>query len=677
MAAPPFPLWPSRTPQGDALPRPGPRWGMYPERADHATARPGGHLPLAGLPLWLPASWRLKLCQPWLRQVRLSSHALASNAAPPDAQLQHCRQALRRQGFTPTTLCTALAHVLQATEQTLGLRLHDTQLLAATLMLDQQLVEMATGEGKTLAMAAAAAVAAMAGVPVHVITANDYLAERDAQSLSAFFQALGVSVGHINPAQSPEQRRQVYAQDVVYAAAKELAFDYLRDGLSGAQASASPPLLRGLNLALIDEADSILLDEASVPLIISATSQAGAAQQAHRRAVWWQALQLARRLGTEGVTSASGSADFVVDPSRHSASLTPAGDQRLAGPAEALGGIWRRPRLRRELLGLALTALHALKRDQHYLIRDGKVELLDTLTGRIAVGRVWSQGLHTLIELKEGCTPSAPTETLAQITFQRFFKRYWRLGGLSGTLVEARQELRSLYGVDVVRVPERLPSRRRQGPTLVFKTAEQRWQAATQRIQELQSQGRPVLVGTDSVTDSEQLSRHLSEAGIAHTVLNARHDGAEAHIVAQAGQSGRVTVATRMAGRGTDITLDEAARKAGGLHVIHCQRNESRRMDRQLVGRCARQGQAGSTEAWICSGISGDPSPPSEPKLTRCIQPAIARHSPHSAWCWWHLRLPQWMEERRQAALRQQLTEQDRQWAQQHQLAQQSRGPSA
>jgi preprotein translocase subunit SecA len=620
-------------------------------------------LPLPHLPHWLPAPWRLAACQPWLNQVR-------HQAQDTTMGLAQCRQNLRRHGFTASTLSTALAHVLRATEQTLGLHLHDTQLLAATLMLDQQLVEMATGEGKTLAMAAAAAVAALAGVPVHVITANDYLAERDAQSLSALFAALGVSVAHIAPAHTPEQRRLAYAQDIVYATAKEVAFDYLRDGLSARQ--GTPPLLRGLSLALIDEADSILLDEASVPLIISATTRHGAAQQAHRRAVWWQALHLARRLGHSGDDD-----DFVVDPSRQSVSLTSAGDQRIAGPAEALGGLWRRPRLRRELIGLALTALHALQRDQHYLVRDGKVELLDTLTGRIAVGRVWSQGLHTLIELKEGCTTSAPTETLAQITFQRFFKRYWRLGGLSGTLVEARAELQSLYGVQVVRVPERLPSQRQQGPTLVFKTAEQRWQAVAERAAELRAQGRPVLIGTDSVSDSEQLSQRLAQAGIEHAVLNARHDQDEARIIGQAGQTGRVTVATRMAGRGTDITLDSTALAAGGLHVIHCQRNESRRMDRQLAGRCGRQGQAGSTETWICTAISDDSPPPTAPKLTRCIQSAVMDRSPRSPWCWWHLRVPQWLEERRQAALRRQLAEQDRQWAQQHRLAQQSRGPSA
>jgi len=666
----PAPTWPSTTPRADALARPGPRWGAYPERPDHAAPRRRGTLPVPHLPFWLPASWRLAACQPWLRQVRQQAQA----ASPSPAQdLALCRQNLRRHGITPATLSAALAQVLRATEQTLGLRLHDTQLLAAALMLDQQLVEMATGEGKTLAMATAAAVAALAGVPVHLITANDYLAERDAQSLSALFHALGVSVAHIAPEHTPEQRRHIYTHDVVYATAKEVAFDHLRDSLAARQ--ATPPLLRGLSLALIDEADSILLDEASVPLIISATTQHGAAQQAHRRAVWWQALHLARKLGQGGHAGDDG--DFVVDPGRQSASLTLAGDQRIAGPAEALGGLWRRPRLRRELIGLALTALHALHRDQHYLVREGKVELLDTLTGRVAVGRVWSQGLHTLIELKEGCATSAPTETLAQITFQRFFRRYWRLGGLSGTLVEARAELQSLYGVQVVRVPERLPSQRQQGPTLVFGTAEQRWQAVAERAAELRAQGRPVLIGTDSVSDSEHLSAHLTQAGIAHAVLNARHDRDEARIIGQAGQAGRVPGATRLAGRGTGIPLDPTALAARPLHVIHCQRNESRRMDRQLAGRSGRQGQAGSTETWICAAISVDPHPPSAPKLTRCIQSAVMRHSPRSLWCWWHLRVPQWMEERRQAALRRQLSEQDRQWAQQHHLAQQGRGPSA
>lgn len=652
------PTWPR--PSHVALARPGPRWGAYPERPDHAEPRRSGTLPLRGLPAALPAAWRLALCRPWLQRVRQ-----ASEHSAPD--LNACRQALRREGLTPDTVATALAHVLRAVHATLGLRLHDTQLLAATLMLDQQLVEMATGEGKTLAMATAAAVAALAGIPVHLVTANDYLAERDAQHLAPLFQALGISVASIAPAMTADQRRPIYAHDVVYATAKEVAFDYLRDGLSTPGGAA--PLLRGLSLALIDEADSILLDEASVPLVISVTQQGQAAQHAHRRAVWWQALHLAKRLRVGD--------DFTIDTGRHNATLTPKGEQHTAGPAEALGGAWRRPRLRHDLLNLALTALHALHRDQHYLVRDDKVELLDALTGRVAVGRVWSQGLQALIELKEGCTPSAPTETLAQITFQRFFKRYWRLGGLSGTLLEARAELRSLYDVAVMRVPERLPSQRQRWPTLVFATPEARWQAVAERVMELRAQGRPTLIGTDSVHDSEQLSKHLEAAGIAHTVLNARKDRNEADIVAQAGLTGQVTVATRMAGRGTDIGLDPHALAAGGLHVIHCQRNGSKRMDRQLVGRAARQGQPGSTEAWICASISADPPPLSEPKLTRCIQSAVVHRFQLSPWCLWHLRLPQWVEEHRQAALRRQLLERDRQWAQQFRLARQSRGPSA
>ena len=626
------------------LARPGPRWGAYPERNERARARrPGRVSPRA--------QWRQQLRQ-----------------AAPHQTLHATRQALQRHGLTPETVAAALGLVLHTMERTHQITLHDTQLTAATGLLNQQLIEMATGEGKTLVLASAAAVAGLSGVPVHVITANDYLAERDAQALAPLYKALELSVGQVAPDMSPEQRRQAYACDVVYVTAKELAFDYLRDVLArSASTEPAPPVLRGLCMALLDEADSVLLDEATVPLIISGAQQCDAAHQAHRRAVWWQALQLARRLHGH---------EWTTDPHRQRADVTAQGDERLVGTAESLGGVWRRPRLRRELLSLALTALHALQRDHHYLVRQGQIELLDATTGRVATGRVWSQGLHALIELKEGCTPSGPTQTLAQVTFQRFFQRYWFLGGLSGTLAEARGELHAVDGLDVVRVAERLPSRRQVWPDHVFDTKVQRWLAVVGRVRELQTQHRPTLIGTDSVTDSEQLSAHLTEAGVAHTVLNARHDHNEALVVAKAGQAGQVTVATRMAGRGTDIALAPIALSAGGLHVINCQRNESRRLDRQLAGRCARQGQPGSTETWICAGISADRSGVNPPKLVSCNPSAPLRRFWTAPWRWWHVRLPQWLEERRHAALRRQLLDQDRQWAQQHHSARHGTGPS-
>lgn len=590
--------------------------------------------------------------QAWLEQARGLVAEPSESATQP---LQQARLALRREGFSAGACAQGMACVQAALKQSSGRELHDLQMLAAAHLLEQRLVEMATGEGKTLAMAAAACLAALAGMPVHVVTANDYLAERDARALQPLSRLLGLRTGHVAPGMSAEERRQAYGHDIVFATAKELAFDHLRDELAMPGSGHEKPVLRGLCLALLDEADSILLDEAVVPLVISSSLRERPAQQAARRALWWQARQLAQSLAP--------GQDFEVSADGLQAGLTPAGEARAKHLAEPLDGPWRKPRTRHELLRLALIAQHLLHRDRHYLVREQRVELLDQLTGRIATGRVWSQALQALVELKEGCPPSPPTDTLAQITYQRFFQRYWHLAGLSGTLAEARHELREVYGLRVVRMPLRQASRRIDGPMRSFDSAQARWQAVAQACARYQAQGRPVLIGTDTVPDSEQLSRHLTRQGVPHTVLNARQDRQEADIIALAGRAGQVTVSTRMAGRGTDIALDETALAAGGLHVIHCQRNESRRMDRQLLGRAARQGQPGSTETWICAANSLEPPPVSAPMLTPCsssVTDSVLRTA-----SWWRqvtVRLQQWIEEQRQSAMRRQLLKQDRQW---------------
>jgi preprotein translocase subunit SecA len=656
---------------GQALPRPGPRWGSYPQR-------PSGDLSGLGdthwrtLPAWLPAAWLPTWHRRWLAQVRLRTehwrNALPAQApydahtSPRHDAIAQVSMALRRHGLTGESLVDGLALVSLLIEDTLGRRPHDTQLLATALLLDQRAAEMATGEGKTLAMAAAAAVAALSGMPVHVVTSNDYLAQRDAQDLAPLWAALGLRTGHISPDQQPDQRRAIYASDIVYATAKELAFDHLRDCLAMPGSGHDKPVMRGLCLALLDEADSILLDEAAVPLVISATRTESPAHQAQRRAIWWQAWQLTQALQPV--------LHFEHEAHGNGIKLTAEGEAQIAAHTAALQGVWRRPKLRHELAQLALSARHALHKDQHYLLRDKSIELLDTITGRVAVGRVWSQGLQALIEIKEGYPASPPTDTMAQLTFQRFFQRYWRMGALSGTLVEARSEIRNVYGLHTLRVPTRLPSRRQTLPPRLFATPQARWQAVAQCAASMQASGRPVLIGTDTVADSERLSWHLTQAGIAHTVLNARHDAEEAAIVAQAGQSGRITVATRMAGRGTDIHLDDRALAAGGLHIIDCQHNESPRMDRQLRGRCARQGQPGSTETWLCAGNSADRPTHPESKLRGWISSvscAVLVRMPR--WGVARLRLYQWMQAQRQMAMRRQLLEQDQQWETQHRLA--------
>jgi preprotein translocase subunit SecA len=339
-------------------------------------------------------------------------------------------------------------------------------------------------------------------------------------------------------------------------------------------------------MAIVDEVDSVLIDEASVPFILSR-----AEDHRGKREHYARALELARGLVP--------GEDFTLDPASHAVELTARGRARTEPQPEQLDPLWRVQRFREEALCLALAALHLFHRDRHYLVRGGAVHIIDDTSGRVAAGRAWSRGLHQLIELKESCKPSAELVTAAQITYQRFFSRYLHLCGMSGTLLEGRAELRKIYGVPVVRVPLRKASRRVVLPTRVFRTHEARWEFVVLRAQEIQARGGAVLIGTDSVADSQALSQRLDAAGLAHVVLNARQDRHEAHVIATAGQPGRITVATSMAGRGTDIALSEDVARNGGLHVVLCQANASRRIDRQFTGRAARRGEPGSCETLL------------------------------------------------------------------------------
>lgn len=621
------------------LPVPGPVWGERPMRAvdDHAGA-------------WRRPRRTSATAQ--ARQVAAQAEAAMSGwmALDPAAHahaLVTLRRELRREGLTPALVANALGAVGASAQRTLGLVPRSTQCMAAAVLLDNALAEMATGEGKTLATGLAAAVGALAGMPVHVVTANEYLAGRDAAGLQPLFGALGLGVAHVRETMDAESRRAAYRAPIVYATAKTLAFDFLRD--RQAASAGGGEVMRGLCMALVDEADSILLDEADVPLILSQSRP-----NAARRAFLWQALALARQLDL--------ALHVRLDARAHQATLTAAGEQRAAELCAGLSGPWRSARWRREALSTALTGLHVMQRDRHYLVRDAQVQLLDEVTGRVAVGRVWSRGLHTVVELKEGLTPSADSETLVQTTYQRFFRRYWRLCGLSGTLWEARRELREVYGAPVVRVPLHRPSQRRVLPTRSYGDEAAWWHAVAARAAEWQAQGRPVLIGTDDVEASEAASRALAQAGVAHRVLNARQDADEAAIVAGAGRHGAVTVATRMAGRGTDIELDDAARAAGGLHVLACQHNPSARLDRQLAGRAARHGDPGSVEAWhLTQKLHPLPQWAADilKRWNQDLSPALIR----PAWglrVW--LRIPQWMEERRRQARRRTLLQQDLDW---------------
>jgi preprotein translocase subunit SecA len=534
-------------------------------------------------------------------------------------RVQSLRPRLRRRGFVDRTLAgEAFALVRAAAGKTLGLRHFDVQLIGGWALLNGMVAEMATGEGKTLTATLAAATAALAGRSVHVITVNDYLAERDAELMRPVYSALGLTVGCVVHQVQPDQRRAAYAQDVTYCSNKEIAFDYLRDRLVlggkprpiasridalGGSDIGRRLLLRGLQFAIVDEADSVLIDEARTPLILSAQASHTQEEQMYR-----QALEMAGQLLP---------GDFAVRDSQ--IELTQSGSAQLEELARPLGGVWSGPRRREQLVRKALAALYQYERDKHYLVREGKVVIIDEFTGRLMPDRSWERGLHQLIEIKEGCEVTGRRETLARISYQRFFRRYVHLCGMTGTAMEVADELWAVYRRRVARVPTNRPVRRARDRDLVFGSAEAKWNAVVAVTERLHRAGRPVLIGTRSVAASEQLASVFDAAGLPYQLLNARQDRNEAEIIARAGEPGRVTIATNMAGRGTDIKLADGVAEKGGLHVLSTELNDSARIDRQLFGRGARQGDRGSCQAilaveddlvrtylpWACALLTG------------------------------------------------------------------------
>ena len=507
--------------------------------------------------------------------------------------------AMQRQGFRDELLARAFAMVREAASRTLSMRHHDVQLLAGYTLLKGRIAEMATGEGKTLAATLGVCTAAATGASVHVITVNDYLAERDAEQNLALYGFFGLTVGVVKQDMTIEERRARYACNVVYVSNKELTFDYLKDIVSMGETMSSQlklrqlqrarpqagSILRGLHVAIVDEADSVLIDEARTPLIISETLPDDL-----DAAVYQQAIFIAQGLAPKS--------SYVIGNDRD-IWLTQAGLAKVQEAAAGLGGFWNSALWRKELVQKALSALHVFHRDQHYIIVDGKIQIVDEFTGRAMPDRTWERGLHQMIEAKEGCETSGQRKTLAQITYQRFFGRYLLLAGMTGTAREVAPELKRVYDLSTVRIPTHQPSRRKRLPDRVFGTSRERWEEVARRAGEIAGEGRSVLVGTRSVNASETLGRLLEAKGVAHVVLNARQDQLEAEAIALAGQPGRITVATNMAGRGTDIKLSAEVAAQGGLHVILTELHESARVDRQLFGRSARQGDPGTVEAIV------------------------------------------------------------------------------
>lgn len=513
-------------------------------------------------------------------------------------------QQLRKKGMQMHLVARGFAIIRELSWRTLKKKHYRVQLLGGLVLLKGQIAEMQTGEGKSLTATLAAGLAAMAGIPVHIVTVNDYLAARDAEEMAPLYQALGLSVGVVQNGQALVEKRKAYRADITYCTNKELGFDYLRDRLllsdwpSESRITVASALigdqryrnllLRGLHFAIIDEADSVLIDEARTPLIIS--SQGQSMLDANLLKI---ALDVAANLQVDR--------DYDLSEKQRSVKLKGATLVQLKNLAKKspelnkLGPLWV------ELVTQALTAIHLYQRDKHYLVKDDQVQIVDEYTGRLMPDRSWEQGLHQLIEAKEDCTITNPRETLARITYQRFFRRYLHLSGMTGTADEVADELSAVYRLKVTRIPTNKPSQKIAKKTLLMGNQKQKWQKVVAIVQNVTSEGRPVLVGTHSVEASEQLSDYLAEAGIAHQVLNARQDAEEAHLIAQAGIAKVVTVATNMAGRGTDIKLGEGVARAGGLHVILTEFHDSSRVDRQLYGRCGRQGDPGSFQAIVAT----------------------------------------------------------------------------
>jgi preprotein translocase subunit SecA len=541
------------------------------------------------------------------RIVRLAGRRGGDFAVQTDDQLRGHAEGLRlrlaREGFGDALVAEVFALVREAAGRTLGMRHFDCQLLGGLVLLKGMVAEMETGEGKTLTATLAVVTAALAGLPVHVISVNDYLTRRDADGMAPVYRFFGLSVGCIVHGLSPSERRAAYDCDITYCTNKEIVFDYLRDRMTlGAldqvthlRAEAlydrggrlERLLMRGLVFAIVDEADSVLVDEARTPLIISGSKAGGDEEQ---------------NFLLDAMTLAAGldpGTDFRLDLSERHIELTEQGRQTVHERSESLGPLWSGTVRREEMVRKALSACHLFQCDEHYLVHDGKVQIVDEFTGRMMPDRSWERGLQQLIELKEGGEVTRPRETLSRISYQRFFRRYRHLAGMTGTAREVAGELWSVYRLPMVRVPTHRPCQRIHRPDRVWPKLDAKWLAVVERVRELHAEGRPVLVGTRTVAASELLSRLFATAGLSHEVINARREEEEAEIVVRAGESGRITIATNMAGRGTDIKLGEDVGGRGGLHVLLTERHEAARIDRQLEGRCARQGDPGSFEAFV------------------------------------------------------------------------------
>ena len=476
----------------------------------------------------------------------------------------------------------AFAVVREASKRATGLRHFDVQLVGGVVLHRGKISEMRTGEGKTLVATLPVYLNALTGHGVHVVTVNDYLARRDSVDMGRIYNFLGLTVGLIVHDLDFTERKAAYQADITYGTNNEFGFDYLRDNMV---VDKDQMVQRELNYCIVDEVDSILIDEARTPLIISGPGEKSA-----------DLYKVIARI----VANMKPGEDYTVDEKQKQVAPTEAG---IAKAEKALGvsnlydtehGVDFSHHIM-----CAIKAKELMIRDRDYVVKDGEVIIVDEFTGRLMYGRRYSEGLHQAIEAKEGVVVQRESQTLATITFQNYFRMYKKLAGMTGTAKTEEQEFQKIYGLDVVVIPTNKPMIRTDFPDVIYKTKAAKYRAVVKEIVELHKEGRPVLVGTTSITQSEDLSALLKKQGIPHNVLNAKYHEKEALIVADAGQPGQVTIATNMAGRGTDIVLGEGVAEKGGLHILGTERHESRRIDNQLRGRCARQGDPGSSRFYL------------------------------------------------------------------------------
>ena len=497
------------------------------------------------------------------------------------AKTEEFKERLAKGETLDDILPEAFAVVREASKRVLGMRHFDVQMIGGIVLHRGNIAEMRTGEGKTLVATLPVYLNALSGKGVHVVTVNDYLAKRDSEWMGRLYNFLGLSTGLIVAGLDYDQRKQSYGADITYGTNNEFGFDYLRDNMV---IHADQMVQRPLNYAIVDEVDSILIDEARTPLIIS-----GPGERSTER--YYELAKIVPHLVKDE--------DYTIDEKQKTIAPT---DEGIAKVEKMLHieNLYDSSNLElNHLLSASLRAYAMMERDKDYVVKDGEVVIVDEFTGRLMFGRRYSDGLHQAIEAKEGLRVERESQTLASITFQNYFRMYEKLSGMTGTAKTEEQEFNNIYGLEVYEIPPNKVLARVDMPDLIFKTKDAKYRAVVRDVVERHKTGQPILVGTTSITQSEMLSDMLTKAGVPHNVLNAKHHEQEAEIVANAGQRGMVTIATNMAGRGTDISLGEGVAELGGLHILGTERHESRRIDNQLRGRSGRQGDNGSSQFFL------------------------------------------------------------------------------